>query len=269
MGRQRRSVAVEQKKFTTAVDMAHELPHLFKPISDSPTLIGEEQDSLAQCEAAVETLKGAFWAAGKALQIIRDARLYRESHPNFDDYCEDRWGMNRQYADKLIRTWPIAEALYQKQAEAGLTPIGVKKLNQAQVWELVPAADAWDVDAAAFVYDKVLEVDGVEVTAAILKGAVKALPKSEEFDRDAAAESILEYVSGLSQPPAAAVPKQAPPKRLPYNDAPYVVHHLFQKMEPETFIQGAHLMLKILRDNRPDEYVKMIREITEQALQGR
>lgn len=269
MGRQRRSAAVEQKKFTTAVDMAQELPHLFKPISDSPTLIGEEQDSLAQCEAAVETLKGAFWAAGKALQIIRDARLYRESHPNFDDYCEDRWGMNRQYADKLIRTWPIAEALYGKHAEAGLTPIGVKKLNQAQVWELVPAADAWDVDAAAFVYDTVLEVDGVEVTAAVLKGAVKALPKSDEFDRDAAAESILKYVSGLSGPPVQKVPKQEQPKRLPYDDAPFVVQHLFRKMQPETFVQGTHLMLQVLRENRPEEYVKMIRELTEQALQAR
>ncbi|WP_331723391.1 hypothetical protein [Streptomyces atratus] len=211
MGGQRRGKAVDRKKFTTAVDMAQDLPHLFKPISDSPTLIGEEQDSLAQCEAAVETLKGAFWAAGKALQIIRDARLYRETHKTFDDYCDERWSMNRQYADKLIRAWPIAEALYKKQDAANLTPIGVKKLNQAQVWELVPVADSWDVDTATFVYDTVVEIDGQAVTAAVLKGAVKALPKGDEFDREVAAERILEYVSSLSRPPVEKVPAPAHP----------------------------------------------------------
>ncbi|MFF1358711.1 hypothetical protein [Streptomyces sp. NPDC058297] len=223
MGGQRRGKAVERKKFATAVDMAKDLPHLFKPISDSPTLIGEEEDSLAQCEAAVETLKGAFWAAGKALQIIRDARLYRQSHGTFDDYCDDRWAMNRQYADKLIRTWPIAESLYEKElaaAKGQTTPIGVKKLNQAQMWELVPVADSWDVEAAAFVYETVSEtvvqVDGKDVTAAVIQGAVKAAvkgaPKGEEFDREAAAERILDYVTGLGEKkvPAPAEPVGPP-----------------------------------------------------------
>ncbi|MFF7190572.1 hypothetical protein ACFZAR_36380 [Streptomyces sp. NPDC008222] len=220
MGGQRRGRPVERKKFSTAIDMAQALPHLFKPISDSPTLIGEEQDSLAQCEAAVETLKGAFWAAGKALQIIRDARLYRQDYGTFDDYCWDRWDMNRQNADKLIRTWPIAEALYEKQ-QCGVTQIGVKKLNQAQVWELLPVADSWDVDAATFVYDTVVEtvvqVEGKDVTAQVLQGAVKAavkaVPKGEDFDREVAAERIIEYVTGLGQGPSAGTPREieAPP----------------------------------------------------------
>lgn len=199
MGGQRRGKPVERKKFETAVDMAQALPQLFKPIASSPTLTGEEQDNLAQCEAAVETLKGAFWAAGKALQIIRDARLYRQTHKKFETYCEDRWRMERAYADKLIRTWPIAEALFKKQAATETTPIGVKKLNQAQVWELVPAADSWDADAAAFVYDTVVEVNGTNVTAAILKGAVKALPKTGEFEQETVTDRIKEYFAKLKQ----------------------------------------------------------------------
>lgn len=197
MGGQRPGKAVERKKFETAIDMAQALPHLFKPISTSLALTGEEQDSFAQCEAAVETLKGAFWAAGKALHIIRDARLYRGTHKTFDAYCTDRWGMERPYADKLIRTWPIAEALFKKQ-EAGLTPIGVKKLNQAQVWELVPAADSWDVEAATYVYDTVIEVNGEAVTAEILKGAVSALPKSGEFDKVAVKDRLVDYFAKLA-----------------------------------------------------------------------
>jgi hypothetical protein len=199
MGGQRRGKAVERKKFESAVDMAQALPQLFRPIASSPMLTGEEEDNLAQCEAAVETLKGAFWAAGKALHIIRDARLYRQTHSTFDAYCEDRWAMERAYADKLIRTWPIAEALFKKQAGAETTPIGVKKLNQAQVWELVPAADSWDAEAAASVYETVVEVNGTEVTAAILKGAVKALPKTGEFEQETVTERLREYFAKLKQ----------------------------------------------------------------------
>ncbi|MFE0207074.1 hypothetical protein [Streptomyces sp. NPDC058985] len=223
MGGQRRGKAVERKKFATAVDMAQSLPHLFKPISDSPTLIGEEQDSLAQCEAAVETLKGAFWAAGKALQIIRDARLYRQNYKTFDDYCWDRWDMNRQNADKLIRAWPIAEALYVRQQRGDVTQIGVKKLNRAQVWELVPVAESWDVDAATFVYDTVAETvvqsEGKDITAQVLQGAVKAavkaVPKGAEFNREAAAEQIVAYVTGLGQ-------KSVPEPRPVFEPAPTV-----------------------------------------------
>lgn len=215
MGGQRRSRAVENKKFESAVDMAQNLPQLFKPIATSPTLTGEERDNLAQCEAAVETLKAAFWAAGKALHIIRDARLYRQTHKTFDAYCEDRWGWERAYADKLIRTWPIAEALVKKQAVAETTPIGVKKLNQAQVWELVPAADVWDVDAATFVYETVIEVNGEKVTAEILKGAVKALPHAGEFDKKAVKDRIVDYFAGLGKRTAATRPT---PKREQSSD---------------------------------------------------
>jgi hypothetical protein len=196
MGGQRRGrrPVVERYGFETAADMARALPQLFRPISDSPTLIDEERESLAQCEAAVETLKVAFWAAGKALQIIRDSRLYRATHDSFDAYCLDRWDMTKSYATRLIRTWRIAEALFELESN-GTVPIGtMRKVAQTQMWELVPVADTWDVSAAAFVYRTVLEVDGVEVTAAVLGGTVKALPAGS-FDQRAAAEAIHAHLA--------------------------------------------------------------------------
>ena len=50
-------------------------------------LSNREQADLATCEAALDSLRVAFWAAGKALQVIRDARLYRDTHATFEDYC--------------------------------------------------------------------------------------------------------------------------------------------------------------------------------------
>lgn len=192
MGGQRRSQAVERKRFDTAIDMARALPHLFKPIATSPALIGEEAEALAQCEAAVTTLQWAFWLAGKALQIIRDGRLYRATHATFEDYCLDRWGMRDAYANKLIRTWRIAESLFESQSN-GSTPIGVmQRINQAQVWELVGVAETWDTQAAATVYRTVATSD-IEVTAAVLKGVVATLPRGD-FSEENVTAAILTYL---------------------------------------------------------------------------
>jgi hypothetical protein len=221
MGRQRSAAPAAQERWDlkTAVHMARSLPHHFKPISDLPnTLTHEERESLAKCEAAIETLQFAFWAAGKALQIVRDGRLYRASHPTFDAYVEERWQMSRNYANKLIRTWRIAEALFEYESN-GLVPIGAaKKVNQAQVWELVPAAETWSAQAAADIYRTVLEVDGVPVTAQVLKGVVRALP-SGEYDREEVAGCVRAYLATLSEeteeePPAVAETLSAEAHRI-------------------------------------------------------
>lgn len=200
MGRQRGS-AIERFEFKSAIDMARALPSLFRPISAQPkTLTSDERQSLAQCEAAVDTLKWAFWLAGKALQIIRDSRLYRAEYDTFEDYCWTRWGMKANYAGKLIRTWQVAEALFDL-ASNDSVPIGTprlsleqaKKANQAQVWELVPVRETWDVEEAVFVYATVAASD-VPVTAEVLRGAVDALPKGEEFDKKAATEAIQSFL---------------------------------------------------------------------------
>ena len=71
-------------------------------------LSDREQADLATCEAALDNLRVAFWAAGKALQVIRDARLYRDTHATFEDYVEQRWDMSRSPAYRLIDAWPLA-----------------------------------------------------------------------------------------------------------------------------------------------------------------
>lgn len=192
----------------TATDVALKLPapppH---PIADTPVLIGEEQEVFVRCEAAIETLKWAFWAAGKALQIVRDGRLYRGTHQNFDEYLGDRWDMTRGQADKLIRTWPIAESLFDSQSNS-LTPIGVKKLNQATVWELVPVADQHGIEAAGIVYRAAVEVDGVPVTAAVIHAAVKAVPKGETFDPKVTSAAVRKAVGKLATAARQSIPKR-------------------------------------------------------------
>jgi hypothetical protein len=149
-------------------------------------LTANERDDLAVCEAAIDGLRVAFWAAGKALQVIRDGRLYRNTHSTFEEYVNDRWEMTRTQADRLIRAWPLAESL---------TPIGAKIINEAQIRELLPVADQHGQDAAVTVYQTVAETDGVKVTAAVLKEVVAMLP-ADRFDPADAVAQIRAYLTG-------------------------------------------------------------------------
>jgi ParB family chromosome partitioning protein len=79
----------------------------------------------------------------------------------------------------------------------------------------------------------------------------------------AVTESIPVPRAGAGEPTSAsaegAEPKQ--PKRLPYDDAFYCVHHLHKKMTPETFVQGTRVWMDILRDQHPEEYKALLIEL--------
>jgi hypothetical protein len=187
----------------TATDLALKLPvPPPRPIADTKVLISEEEQVFAQCEAAVENLKRAFWAAGKALQVIRDGRLYRATHDRFEDYCLERWGMVRGQANKLIRMWPIAEALFESQSDQSndSARIRARKLGQSAVWELVPVAETYDVSAAQMVYQVATEASEAPVTAEVLQAVVRALPKGSKgsaFDTAAAEQTIRSVLQRL------------------------------------------------------------------------
>jgi len=190
MGRERSAPGIRRDPDASDVPLA--LPAPYEALSESANLIEVERRDLAACEAAIDGLRLAFWAAGKALHVIRDGRLYRAEFATFDDYCDRRWQMTRRQADRLIRAWPLAEIL---------SPIGGRALNELQVRELLPlASDAGD-QAAVIVYETVVraaaEVDGVRVTAAVVQGAVGTLADGP-FDKDAAMGEIRAYVARLA-----------------------------------------------------------------------
>lgn len=62
-------------------------------------LTPKEQNAREQLEKQVEQ---SFYLAGKALQKLRDQRLYRSTHSRFEDYCFDRFGFHRRHLYYLI-----------------------------------------------------------------------------------------------------------------------------------------------------------------------
>jgi hypothetical protein len=162
-------------------------------------LTATEAAELQMCEGALQDLQLAFWRAGKALNAIRNGRLYRETHGTFEEYLRDRWGMSRPQAYRLIDAWPLAEQL---------SPIG-DKLTESHVRVLLPLTMRHGQQAAVVVYETIAQADGVTVTAKVLEGAIAALPE-DHFDPAEATERIRAFLSGDVKPP-----ETAPRPRVP------------------------------------------------------
>lgn len=60
------------------------------------------REELARHEQVIERGKQTFVEVGLALWEIREGRGYRFEHGTFEDYCQERWGWGRNYANKLI-----------------------------------------------------------------------------------------------------------------------------------------------------------------------
>ncbi|MGX1805815.1 hypothetical protein ACWIGI_08875 [Nocardia sp. NPDC055321] len=152
------------------------------PEAGEGPLSSGELAQLEVCESSIDALRVAFWTAGRALQIVRDGRLYRAAHANFDDYVEKRWDMQRSYAHKLIRAWPLAARLH---------PVA-PSINEGQIRELLPIAAAHGEDAAVTVYTT-LAAD-MKVTANKLREALTVLPA--HYDEAEAVERLRAWLRG-------------------------------------------------------------------------
>ncbi len=88
-----------------------------------------EQQKLEELEQIVSDNLVAFYEVGKALYQIRDEKLYRQLHKTFEDYCKDKWGMARNYANKLVAACEVVDNL------GTFVP---KPANEAQARPLTP-----------------------------------------------------------------------------------------------------------------------------------
>lgn len=74
-------------------------------------LTREDANALKLYEHIIAPGLKTFVNVGNAFAYIRDARLYRETHSTFDEYCWGRWNIQRNYANKLILAAQVMENL--------------------------------------------------------------------------------------------------------------------------------------------------------------
>jgi hypothetical protein len=66
---------------------------------------------LTACEQTIADGMESFKSVGRALVKVRDSRLYRATHATFEDYCRERWQMDRTYAHRIIEGAKLAEEM--------------------------------------------------------------------------------------------------------------------------------------------------------------
>lgn len=97
------------------------------------SLTKSEAADLARLESVVDAGLQTFVEVGLALAEIRDSRLYRESHGDFDTYCRERWGWSKTQSNRLIGAASVVETMKTDSA-----PMGVIPTNERQARELIP-----------------------------------------------------------------------------------------------------------------------------------
>jgi len=70
-----------------------------------------EATTFDDLEKAIEKGLSGFVKVGRALETIRDRRLYREEFSSFEDYLQERWKISRSYAYRQIEAARVAEVV--------------------------------------------------------------------------------------------------------------------------------------------------------------
>jgi hypothetical protein len=69
---------------------------------EQTALTSAEQQLLQQHERTIERGLQTFYAVGTALVSIREQKLYRATHEDFENYCAERWGISKRHAYRLM-----------------------------------------------------------------------------------------------------------------------------------------------------------------------
>ncbi|MFF3061566.1 hypothetical protein [Streptomyces sp. NPDC057909] len=165
----------------------------------------QERAHLAVCEQALYGFRKSVIVAGKALDIINRARLYRETHATFVEYLDDVWEIRKSQAYRMIEAWPVA---------AAVSPIG--DINEGQARELQPVFKDYGQEAAVALYREVKELRGDrKITAADLAEARAVLPPARQLARPDQVRDVLAAAAAEGRAPRLAPAEAQPRPQVP------------------------------------------------------
>ncbi len=118
---------------------------------------------LQQLEAVIERGLQGFYEAGKALSAIRDGKLYKQAHPNFEDYCRQRWNISKPRAYELMAASAVIQNL---SAVADKLPETERQARELKALEPQQQPVAWQAAQA---------IGGESPTSEQVKRSVRAV----------------------------------------------------------------------------------------------
>ena len=100
----------------------------------------KDEEDAQRCIQTIERGRSSFLEVGSALAEMKAKRLYRKTHPTFEQFCHEMLGYGRQHAYRLIQAANITQqlaargdtAVPQTEAQARLLA-GLNQSEQAEV----------------------------------------------------------------------------------------------------------------------------------------
>ncbi|NJQ97030.1 MAG: hypothetical protein HC784_03660 [Hydrococcus sp. CSU_1_8] len=110
-------------------------------VVDFEELSPSEESERLHLERLVER---SFYTAGKALQRLRDLRLYRNTHRSFDAYVKERFGYGKNNANMKILASSVVDELEKVTTNGGLIlPTSERQVRPLTVLEPEQQRMAW------------------------------------------------------------------------------------------------------------------------------
>ena len=160
---------VGQMPSTRAPDVLLAFP-LFPeaPSVVSELLTSEEESERHRLELRVER---AFYEAGTALRQLRDQRLYRSTHPTFEEYCRERFGFTHRHVNYLIAGVQVVDHL-----RMGTNSSQILPTSETQVRPLA----GLEPDKQCLLWQQAVQEAGGKVPSSrIVKGIVERLKERD------------------------------------------------------------------------------------------
>jgi chromosome segregation ATPase len=70
-----------------------------------------EEVQLQYHEQVIEKGLETFYEVGQSLAFIRENRLYRKEFKTFEEYCQEKWGRSRRWANQIIKSSEVIGVL--------------------------------------------------------------------------------------------------------------------------------------------------------------
>ncbi len=145
-----------------------------------------EAAELTECERAIARGMAEFQAVGESLEKVRDKKLYKAEFANFDDYCQERWGMTRRYADLLVESSAVVREVMDDWGDPRTNCSHILPQNEAQARALGKAPEG----QRAGVWRAGVELSGGQAPSASRVSELVAKIKSGGFRTEELATAL-------------------------------------------------------------------------------
>lgn len=134
----------------------------------SPEEEADRQGLELKVERGIEQIERTFYQIGIALAELRDRRLYRSTHRNWSDYCNERFNrIKRRQADYFILASEVINDLNRHNCARFPLPTSESQVRSMKNLSTAERIEVWQTG--------VIESDGEVPTAKTIKGIVERL----------------------------------------------------------------------------------------------